>query len=110
MHLLEVAYKRHEAIRKLYIWLFWVFLVAAIVCFVLTIGFDFDYQTHGWISWTIAIICEARQQGAKGWLAGVDTMAAAIRGGSLPFEEEEDPSQAIQSNGATEEMNWRAFA
>jgi hypothetical protein len=40
----------------------------------------------------------------------VDTMAAVIRSGPLPFEEEEDPSQAIQSNGATEEMNWRAFA
>ena len=109
MHLMEIAVERRERERKLYIRLFWVFMLAAVACFVLTTVLEFDYAMYGWLSLTAAIICESRQQAAKGWLAGVSMMAAAIRSGSM-FSEDEDLSQVVQDNGATEEMNWRAHA
>ncbi len=114
MHALEIAYARQIKRRKLYVRLFWVFFVAAWTCFILAFVLDLDFGTYGWALMTLAFACEGRQQSAKGWLTGVDILAAAVRSGAAVImsseEEDIDPSQVVQSNGATEGMNWRAHA
>jgi hypothetical protein len=110
--MLELALRQKDSERRIYVVVFWVFMASAVTCMVLSVGFGFSFGSGGWLSLTAALICEARQQAAKGWIAGVSLFAAAIRseGAILASEHEVDPFQVVQPNGATEEMNWRAHA
>lgn len=110
MNELELACRRQGRVRKRYIWLFWFFTAAAVVWFILSFGYEFSYIHNAWLSMIAALVCESRQQAAKGWLAGVIITTAAIGDKLSQVDTRTDPSQVVQANGATEEMNWRAHA